>query len=146
AWRLGVFTLQREFAQRLLAAPGSRDYGAVTVQFALDTECERLFNLPPEYFKPRPGVVSSAVRIRVRRAPLVPVRDRARFVTIVKAAFSQRRKTLANNLTAGLGIPKSELLELAQGMGIDLSRRAETLTVQEYAVLAQMLPMTEIGS
>jgi len=142
SWRFGVFTLQREFALRLLASPGTREYGAVTVQFALDTECRRLFNLPPECFKPSPDVTSTAISLRRRHEPLAAVIDRRQFVRVVKASFAQRRKTLGNNLRAAFGVDRAALAQVEQASGIELRRRAETLTVEEFARLSRELSLT----
>lgn len=140
SWKSGVFTLQRELALRMTAQPGTKEYGAVTVLFELDTVRTRLFNLPPEYFKPRPDVVSTVISMARREQPVVAVRDRARFRRVVKAAFAQRRKTLANNLAAALHCPKTALAGVEQSSGVVLSRRAETVTVDEFARLSEAIP------
>jgi 16S rRNA (adenine1518-N6/adenine1519-N6)-dimethyltransferase len=139
SWQCGVFTLQREFALRLLAQPGTKDYGAVTVLFELDTERTRLFNLPPEYFKPRPDVVSTVIHIRRRDKPRCAVKDVERFKRVVRAAFAQRRKTLANNLSNGLELTRPALAEIEQASGIDMKRRAETLSVSDFCCLTEAL-------
>jgi 16S rRNA (adenine1518-N6/adenine1519-N6)-dimethyltransferase len=139
AWKRGVFTLQREFASRLLAAPGNKDYGAVTVLFELQTERQKLFNVPPEYFKPSPDVMSTVIGIRRREQPLVALGDAQLFKRVVKAAFAQRRKTLGNNLHNGLELDRARLAKVEQASGIDLRRRAETLSVVEFALLANSI-------
>lgn len=136
AWKRGVFTLQREFATRLLAEPGSKDYGAVTVLFELWTERERLFNLEPGCFKPSPDVTSTVIGIRRRERPLCAVGEPELFKKVVKAAFAQRRKTLGNNLLNGLGLDRAALALVQQESGIDLKRRGETLSIVEFALLA----------
>jgi 16S rRNA (adenine1518-N6/adenine1519-N6)-dimethyltransferase len=138
-WKRGVFTLQREFATRLLAAPGNRDYGAVTVLFELWTERQKLFNLEPDCFKPSPDVMSTVISIRRRERPLCAVADKDFFKKVVKAAFAQRRKTLGNNLHNGLGLDRRALALVEQAAGIDLKRRAETLSVDEFALLANTM-------
>jgi 16S rRNA (adenine1518-N6/adenine1519-N6)-dimethyltransferase len=134
-WDIAVLTLQKEFAERILAKPGTKEYGALTVIFNLYTEAKKLFNIPPAYFKPKPKVLSTAVLIKSRSEPLFQVADEAFFARVVKQAFSQRRKTLLNNLHASLRIDKDEL----QRLGIDLTRRAETLTLAEFVVLSERL-------
>jgi 16S rRNA (adenine1518-N6/adenine1519-N6)-dimethyltransferase len=136
SWRRGVFTLQREFASRMLAAPDNKDYGAVTVLFELWTEREKLFNLEPDCFKPSPDVMSTVISIRRRDKPSCAVKDMELFKKVVKAAFAQRRKTLGNNLNNGLGLDRPALALVEQASGIDLKRRAETLSVVEFALLA----------
>ena len=138
-WKRGVFTLQREFATRLLAAPGNKDYGAVTVLFELWTERQKLFNLEPDCFKPSPDVMSTVISIRRRDKPLCPVRDAELFKRVVKAAFAQRRKTLGNNLNNGLGLDRPALVEIEQASEIDLKRRAETLSLSDFCRLTETL-------
>lgn len=138
-WRRGVFTLQREFAARLLAAPGNKEYGAVTVLFELWTERQKLFNLEPDCFKPSPDVMSTVISIRRRDRPSCAVNDVELFKKVVKAAFAQRRKTLGNNLNNGLGLDRQALVQVELASGIDLKRRAETLTLEEFGILANAL-------
>jgi len=139
SWSLGVFTLQRELALRVVGEPGTKEYGALTVMFELSCERSRLFNLPPECFKPRPDVVSTVIMLRRRAKPLVALRDRELFSRVVKAAFAQRRKTLGNNLRSELGTSRSELVEIEKQTGIELGRRAETLTVEEFSRLCEVI-------
>jgi 16S rRNA (adenine1518-N6/adenine1519-N6)-dimethyltransferase len=139
SWQSGVFTLQREFALRVLGQPGTRDYGALSVLFELDLERRRLFNLPPDYFKPSPDVTSTVISLKRRTSPAAPVRDRIQFVRVVKAAFAQRRKNLANNLSQGLGLAKASLARVEAESGIAMRRRAETLTLAEFARLAEVV-------
>jgi 16S rRNA (adenine1518-N6/adenine1519-N6)-dimethyltransferase len=136
AWQFGVFTLQREFAQRVLAEPGTKDYAALSVLFELDTERRKLFNLAPENFKPRPDVVSTVLSLRRRPGPRLDLPDREFFTRVVKAAFAHRRKTLGNNLAAGLGVARAQLPEIERAAGIKLNRRAETLTIEEFGRLS----------
>lgn len=139
SWNYGVFTLQREFAQRVVAQPGEKAYGALSVLCELYCERRRLFNLPPEWFKPRPAVVSTVIALRRRPSALCPITSRENFVRLVKAAFSQRRKTLRNNLLAQLGVASEQLAAVEQATGISLARRAETLTVEEFQRLTAAL-------
>jgi len=126
--------LQREVADRLLASPGSRDYGVLTVLIRHRATVERLLTLPPGAFRPAPKVQSAVVRLRFH-APDPPVADEAAFERLVKRAFSQRRKMLSNALFGdGSGAASS-----AAASQIDLRRRAETLSVAEYAALAELL-------
>jgi 16S rRNA (adenine1518-N6/adenine1519-N6)-dimethyltransferase len=124
--------LQREVADRLLAPPGSRDYGTLTVIVTHAADACRLFNLPPGAFRPAPRVESTLVRLRFR-PPAVPVPDRERFRWLVQSVFMHRRKTLANALKS-VAPSASELL--LRRAGIDGTRRPETLSVDEFARLA----------
>jgi 16S rRNA (adenine1518-N6/adenine1519-N6)-dimethyltransferase len=139
SWKRGVFTLQREFAARLLAAPDNKDYGAVTVLFELWTERQKLFNLEPDCFKPSPDVMSTVIGIRRRDKSLGAVRDAELFKKVVKAAFAQRRKTLGNNLNNGLGLDRTALVEVERVSGIDLKRRAETLSLSDFCRLTETI-------
>jgi 16S rRNA (adenine1518-N6/adenine1519-N6)-dimethyltransferase len=95
--------------------------------------------VPPGAFRPPPEVESAVIRLTVLASPRVPVADERRFHTVVRAAFAQRRKTLANALAAGLGRPVDELRAAAEAAGIDPTRRAETLAIFEFAELTRRL-------
>ena len=95
--------IQREVAERLAASPGTKDYGAFTVFVGWHCEVKKLFDVPPECFMPRPKVTSSVVALTPRPAPPAACADEKLMFRCVRAAFSQRRKTLSNALTNGLG-------------------------------------------
>jgi 16S rRNA (adenine1518-N6/adenine1519-N6)-dimethyltransferase len=124
--------LQREVIARICAAPGSDDYGRLTVMLAPWVVAEALFDVGPGAFRPAPKVWSAVARLTVREAPAFAVD--ARFGRVVAAAFSQRRKTLRNGLRA--------LLDAAaiERCGVDPGARPETLTPAQFAALAQALP------
>lgn len=132
-----VVMLQREVADRLSAEPGSRAYGALTVLTALHAKVRYGFDVPPSAFRPPPQVESSVIRLDVEPRPRADISDPARFRRVVKAAFAQRRKTLRNSLGATFG------RELAENgltrSGIDPVRRAETVSLVEFARLADAL-------
>lgn len=125
-----TFMLQKEVADRLAAAPGSKTYGRLTIMVRWRCDVERLFDVSPQAFVPPPKVYSSVIRLRPRRAP-VAVGDPRRFADIVRTAFSGRRKTLRNSLRTL--IDASALQEA----GIDPGRRAEELTIDEFARLSR---------
>ncbi len=125
-----VLMLQREVAERLVAAPGGKDYGLPSIWVALRGTARILFRVPPGAFVPRPKVESAVVAIELGTAPRVALSDEARFRTLVRAAFAQRRKTLR----AALGKLASE--SLFERAGIDGRRRGETLSIEEFARLA----------
>ena len=132
--------LQREVAERVAATPGSRVYGSLSVLTQLYCDVTLALRVPPGAFRPPPKVESAVIRLDVLTAPRVAVADERRFHQIVRAAFAQRRKTLANALAAGLGRPADVLRVAAESAGIDPSRRAETLTISEFAELSRRLP------
>lgn len=136
--------VQNEVAERLVASPGGKAYGALSVLWQAWADLALLFTVPPQAFRPPPAVESAVVSARFHAARHVPLDDAAGFVRLVKAAFAQRRKTLANTLRAGfpaLGGPAvSRRLAAA---GIDGQRRAETLSLDEFARLARFFVATE---
>ncbi|NOT43977.1 MAG: ribosomal RNA small subunit methyltransferase A [Acidobacteria bacterium] len=128
--------LQREVADRLVATPGSSDYGALAVQVALVADVERLLVLPPGAFRPPPAVRSAVVRLRFR-PPAFDIGDRKVFETVTRGVFLQRRKMLGNALEPvahGLGDTAAGMLQRA---GIDPQRRPQTLTLAEMVSLAR---------
>ena len=137
AWKDAVLTLQKEFAARILGQPGTKEYGAITVVFNLYTEAQKLFSIQPSYFKPKPKIYSTVILLKAREQPLFQIKDEGFFTRVVKAGFSHRRKTLFNNLHASLGIDKIKLHEISNVIGIDMTRRAETLALAEFVLLSE---------
>jgi 16S rRNA (adenine1518-N6/adenine1519-N6)-dimethyltransferase len=131
--------LQREVAERLAAPPGSKVYGSLSVLTQLYCDVRLALRVPPMAFRPPPKVDSSVVHLRVRHEPRVVLADERRFHTVVRAAFGQRRKMLANALAAVLGISLETARAATTAAGIDPRRRAETLTIEEFAVLTSRL-------
>jgi 16S rRNA (adenine1518-N6/adenine1519-N6)-dimethyltransferase len=131
--------LQREVAERLAAPPGSKIYGSLSVLTQLYCDVRLALRVPPRAFRPPPKVDSAVVHLRVLPGPRVAMRDERRFHTIVRAAFAQRRKMLANTLAAGLALPLDTARESVARAGVDPRRRAETLTIEEFAALASQL-------
>lgn len=124
--------LQKEVADRLVATPGSGDYGALAIQVALLADVDRLLTLPPGAFRPPPKVTSAVVRLRFRSAA-VNVGDRRLFETLVRGMFLQRRKTLANALKPVLGALGRDTAEILRTARVDPGRRPETLDVSDIA-------------
>ena len=127
-----VTMVQREVAERMTAAPGSKIYGALSVAVQFRSQAQIAFEVPPESFLPSPEVTSAVVVCDVRKPPFDV--DENFFVKVVRAAFAQRRKTLLNSLTAA-GFPREKIL----ASGIDITRRAETLSLSEFAQLSNAL-------
>ncbi len=128
--------LQKEVAERVAAGPGGKTYGSLSVLTQLSCEARLAFTVPPGAFRPPPQVDSAVVHLRVRRVPPVPVGDPARLRAVVLAAFGQRRKSLANSLASGLGLSAERARAMCAAAGIDAGRRAETLSLAEFAGLA----------
>ena len=130
--------LQREVADRLVAPPGSKEYGVLSILIGHAAEVETVLKLPAGAFRPPPKVLSSLVRLRFR-APHPPVKDPLLFAALVQAVFTRRRKTLANALLAldgrsGPALPRPA--EALAAAGLDGTRRPETLSIAEFARLA----------
>jgi 16S rRNA (adenine1518-N6/adenine1519-N6)-dimethyltransferase len=128
--------LQKEVTDRLLAEPGTREYGALAIQVALLARVERLLSLPPGAFRPPPKVRSAVVRLTFH-PPSVDVGDRAVFERLVRGMFLQRRKTVLNALKPVAHALSSSADTLLQRARIDPGRRPETLTVDDFARLSR---------
>jgi 16S rRNA (adenine1518-N6/adenine1519-N6)-dimethyltransferase len=134
-----VLMLQREVADRLAASPGGRAYGALSVFWHCWADVTRLLTVPPTAFRPPPAVESAVIRAEFRRVARVPLGDEAAFARLVRAAFAQRRKTLANALRGGGLGGAGQIAAALDRAAIDGARRAETLALEEFARLAEAL-------
>lgn len=131
--------VQKEAAQRICAEVGSRQSGAVTVSVNFYAKPEMLFGVSADSFMPAPKVDSAVIRLDVLSKPPVEVESEEKFFAVVKAAFSQRRKILANSLSSGLALDKSRVFEILQECGIPENIRAEKLSLQNFADIANRL-------
>ncbi|WP_219834703.1 16S rRNA (adenine(1518)-N(6)/adenine(1519)-N(6))-dimethyltransferase RsmA [Paenibacillus sp. R14(2021)] len=135
-----VVMIQKEVAQRMAAKPGGKEYGSLSVAVQYYCVPELVCIVPHTVFIPQPNVDSAVIKLSLREKPAVDVRDEAHFFRTVQACFAQRRKTIANNLTAFVGKSNRELLgPLLEGCGIDPIRRGETLSLAEFAALSHAL-------
>jgi 16S rRNA (adenine1518-N6/adenine1519-N6)-dimethyltransferase len=132
-----VLMLQKEVAQRIVAAPGRMSVLAVSVQFYAAPRLVAI--VPASAFYPVPEVESAILRLDTLAEPPVDV-PAPHFFRTVTAGFSQKRKQLHNSLGGGLGIPAAEMTRLLRSANIDESRRAETLTLSEWAAVTRVLP------
>lgn len=128
--------IQREVARRICAAPGSGEYGAFGLFVQWHTEPELLFDVPPSCFVPQPKVTSSVIRLRRREKSPVPVEDEELMFKIIRAAFNQRRKTLLNALSSGLGLNKDETEQILEKCGFDTRIRGEILDIGSFAKIS----------
>ena len=135
---LAVLMVQREVADRVAAAPGSRDYGALSVTAQMYGPVERLFTLPPGAFSPPPEVHSTVFRWKFAPRFAELSVEEEDFLRFVRAAFAQKRKTLANNLRA-LGIVPAAVSAALAGTGIPSAARAESLSPEAFAALWRLL-------
>ena len=130
-----VVMVQKEVALRMVAKPGTKDYGALSVAVQYYTKPDIVLDVPPKSFLPAPAVTSSVIRCVLRDKPPVDVIDEKLFFRVVKAGFAQRRKTFANTMKT-TGLSKDRIEELLVKANIDGQRRGETFTLQELADVA----------
>jgi 16S rRNA (adenine1518-N6/adenine1519-N6)-dimethyltransferase len=130
-----TLTIQKEVAQRIIAGPNTKAYGVLSISVQYAAAAEMGFIIPRGAFKPVPKVDSAVVHLTMRNRPKVAVKDEKLFFTVVRAAFSQRRKTLSNALKQLSPDIREKLIDA----GIDPRRRGETLTIEEFAGLADIL-------
>lgn len=131
--------VQKEAAQRIAAKPGTRDCGALTAAIHYYSEPEKLFDVGRNSFVPAPKVDSSVIRLKIRKEPPVAVADEKYFFKVIKAAFGQRRKTLANSVSGGLGLSKEEVFSALSECGLSATARAEELSLDDFAALCAAL-------
>ena len=134
-----VVMVQKEVADRIIATPGTKNYGAISVLCQYYTEPELVCTVGASLFVPPPKVDSAVVKMAFRNTPAVSIKDEKMFFKTVKAAFSQRRKTLLNCLVSNFTHTKAELTELMESVGIEPTRRGETLSLEEFARLSDIL-------
>ncbi|TAL25861.1 MAG: ribosomal RNA small subunit methyltransferase A [Nitrospirae bacterium] len=130
-----TLTVQKEVAERIIAEPGVKDYGVLSIMIQYRAEPLLKFIVPAGAFRPVPKVDSAVVHFVMRKAHAVSVRDERLFFRVIKTAFSQRRKTLANSLKSVSPDIKEKIIEA----GIDPMRRPGTLSIEEFARLADLL-------
>lgn len=130
-----VVMVQREVAERMVAQPGTKAYGALSVAVQYYTEPSIVMDVPPRAFMPAPEVTSAVICCRLREKPPVEVADEKLFFRVVKAAFAQRRKTFSNTMKT-TGLDKEIIASVLAKANIDGARRGETFSLQELADVA----------
>ena len=131
--------VQKEAAERICAAPGTRQAGAISYAVAYYAKPQVLFSVQPGSFYPPPKVTSAVIRLEVHPEPPVPVPDEAAYFRLVRAAFGQRRKTAANAISAGLGVPKARVTAALEQAGLPATARPEQLTLEQFAALSRAM-------
>lgn len=133
--------LQKEVADRIAAEPGGKEYGYLSVMVQYYCVATKLFEVPPSAFTPEPKVDSAVIRLRVREQPAVKVADERRFFSLVRACFAQRRKTILNNLKVAAASRSfaRDVQSALEAASVASQRRAETLSITEFAALAEVL-------
>lgn len=128
--------MQKEVASRMLADPGSKDYGVLTLMLAYYSRIEHIMNVSRNCFYPRPDVDSTVVRITPREQKRVEVKNETVFKNLIRAAFQKRRKTISNSFSDFFGIGKEQINNELQHLGISCRKRPENLTIEEFACIA----------
>ena len=133
--------VQKEVADRMQTGPGSKDYGALSLAVQYYARPEIVANVPPNCFIPRPGVGSAVIRLEKYEEPSVKVKDEKKMFSLIRASFNQRRKTLVNGLSnAGeLKLSKESVVSALEKMGLSTTVRGETLTLEQFAMLSDLL-------
>jgi len=133
--------IQKEVAQRIAAKPSCKDYGALTVAVNYYSEPRLICHVPPSSFIPMPKVSSSVISLDIRKYPPVNLKNEKGYFMVVKAAFGQRRKTLLNALSNSSAIPlsKEKIQNVLKECGIDEKRRGETLSLQDFADISNLI-------
>ncbi len=134
-----VVMVQKEVACRMQAKPSTKDYGAITLLCRYYTKPSIVTDVPASLFVPPPKVDSAVLKLEILPEPSVKVLDEKTFFKTVKAAFSQRRKTLLNCLSASFPIPKEVLSQILISADIEPSRRGETLDINEFGALSDKI-------
>ena len=128
--------MQKEGADRINAAPGNKERGALSVAVQYYCQVVKVTDVPKEVFVPAPKVDSTVLRLDIRKEKPVELKDDKLFFKAVKSGFAQRRKTLLNSLASGTGLGKDKIGQILEEAGIDPGRRAETLDIDEFAKIA----------
>ena len=147
--KIGAFTfgggyamiplIQKEAADRLAAVPGTRASSAISCAVNYYATSRLMFTAAPGSFYPAPKVTSAVVRMEIRPTPAVQVEDEEGYFALVRAAFGQRRKTAANAIASGLGMPKDAVTAAIEAAGFDARIRPEALTLEDFAKIQNAL-------
>lgn len=131
--------IQKEVAERLGAEPGNKDYGAITLSINYYSDANIVMNVPSSCFMPKPNVDSAVIRMDIYDKPPVKTKDETKMFKIIKAAFSQRRKTLVNSVSGSTDIAKETILKSLNEMGLSESVRGEALSLEQFAKLSDKI-------
>ncbi|MFC4355819.1 16S rRNA (adenine(1518)-N(6)/adenine(1519)-N(6))-dimethyltransferase RsmA [Chryseomicrobium palamuruense] len=137
-----VVMMQKEVADRITAKPGTKEYGSLSIAIQYYMDAEVAMTVPKTVFMPPPNVDSAVIKLTRRSKPAVQVKDEDFLFLVSRGSFVQRRKTILNNLQTSLPdgkAHKEEILKALEDAGIEPSRRGETLSIQEFGVLADAL-------
>ena len=131
--------VQKEAADRLAAAPGTRASSAISCAVSYYATSKLMFTAAPGSFYPAPKVTSAVVRMDIRPAPAVQVEDEDGYFALIRAAFGQRRKTAANAIASGLSLPKEKVIAAIEAAGFDARIRPEALNLEDFAAIQRAM-------
>lgn len=131
--------IQKEVAERLGAEPGNKDYGAITLSINYYSDANIVMNVPSSCFMPKPNVDSAVIRMDIYDKPPVETKDETKMFKIIKAAFSQRRKTLVNSVSGSTDIAKETIIKSLNELGLSESVRGEALSLEQFAKLSDKI-------
>ncbi len=129
--------VQKEVGERFCAIPGGKEYGAITVSINYYSDSKIVLEVPKDNFNPIPEVDSCVVQLKLKENH-IELKDKKLFFRLIKIAFSQRRKNIGNSLT-GIGMTKQEVKEMLEALGLDINLRAENLSINQYAQIANYI-------
>lgn len=133
--------VQKEVARRMQAPPGNKEYGALSLAVQFYSEPEIVANVPPNCFMPRPNVSSAVIRMKLHKEKIVDVKDEGLMFKLIRAAFSQRRKTLTNSInnSSEISFTKEQVVEALSEMGLNENIRGEALSLLQFAKMSDIL-------
>lgn len=131
--------VQKEVAERMQVGPGTKEYGALSLAVQYYAMPEVVAHVPANCFMPRPNVDSTVIRLTRYQEPPVKAADEKYLFALIRASFNQRRKTLANGLLGGMGLPREQVVAALEEMGLPASIRGEALTLEQFARLSNLL-------
>lgn len=133
--------VQKEVADRMQAAPGTKDYGALSLAVQYYSKPQIVVNVPPSCFMPQPKVGSTVISLRRHQQPVVQVEDEKLMFKVIRASFNQRRKTLANGLNnyGGINLTKEQIQQSIEELGVPVNIRGEALSLEQFACLSNII-------
>ncbi|MBU9710155.1 16S rRNA (adenine(1518)-N(6)/adenine(1519)-N(6))-dimethyltransferase RsmA [Bacillus tamaricis] len=136
-----VVMIQKEVAERIAAKPGTKDYGSLSIAAQYYAKAETAFIVPKTVFVPQPNVDSAILKLTLREVPPVDIMDEDFFFEVVRASFTQRRKTILNNLSSHFvnSFTKKDMESCLMEGEVDPKRRGESLSMEEFAILSNLL-------
>jgi dimethyladenosine transferase len=136
-----TFMVQEEVAKRFCAAPGGKDYGAITLLIKYYTEARIVTRVPAESFMPPPSVSSAVISLRKRTEPIVMPKNEEKFFGLIRASFNQRRKTFVNGIvnSGKFNVNKEEIVAILAGLGLSADIRGERLSIEDFCHIADQL-------